>query len=190
MLQLITKTFENAGQDLLKFPVELAALGLKYITGEGSGLLYCIYDDDISLQYRLSAIRNMIPLYRDFFAQRCDNTMSDDTQNPLNGYCYMLWDAGCLYLGGFKEKDKDAKEMVDAVLYVLTEALKIPHLACQESALHGLGHSLLDCEELERRFQKPYSKYITDAIDDFLTDQSHDEKMRKYAFHARKNQIN
>lgn len=62
---------------------------------------------------------------------------------PLNSACYMLWDMGgieCPAIAG------DA-EALDMALDVLAFALTLENWACQESALHGLGHFAMDCRD-------------------------------------------
>jgi hypothetical protein len=48
----------------------------------------------------------------------------------------MLWDMDGIGCGAFQNDE----EMIKLSFEVLRHALSIPHLACQESALHGLGH--------------------------------------------------
>ena len=74
--------------------------------------------------------------------------------SPLNSACYMWWDIlpihGCPDIPERAEFDAE-------VLVVLQRLLAIPHDACRESALHGLGHWTID-----------YSK-VPFIIDDFLS---------------------
>lgn len=49
----------------------------------------------------------------------------------------MLWDVTPL---SYWEGDPEKKSFYSAVVKLLKRTLQIPHLACIESALHGLGH--------------------------------------------------
>lgn len=105
-----------------------------------SGQVYwCVLDESLG-SLRVEFIRSIGSLYTDCFLPRCSRYYSHidqgpEAMRPLNGVCYMLWDLGveCPALNG-------DLEMLDASLDVLSFALALPSVACQESALHGLGH--------------------------------------------------
>ena len=68
-------------------------------------------------------------LFREFFAVRWEPALGHmDEGGALNGICYMWWDLGWYFI-----PDPD-------MLAMLRSILAIDHVACQESALHGLGH--------------------------------------------------
>jgi len=86
------------------------------------------------------AIRAIPTLFRDLFAVHCDPAMSSggsETTNPMNGTCYMWFDLiGLDHVYANPLPPHRLRAMID----VLDEVLAIPHVACRESALHGLGH--------------------------------------------------
>lgn len=83
---------------------------------------------------------DLIPqFFEQFMTKRCDEHLSHlDRQvqggRPLNSICYMWWD--CMPTWG----SGDDAELADALLNCMERILAIDHSACQESALHGLGH--------------------------------------------------
>jgi hypothetical protein len=87
---------------------------------------------------RQRVLRSFVPLFRDVMAVRCSPVMASESESAssaLNSACYMWWDLICLV--GNEEDDPDLLQEVPRVLEAL---LAIDHVACQESAIHGLGH--------------------------------------------------
>jgi hypothetical protein len=90
---------------------------------------------------RISFMHSVKSLYSKGFAVYCSQYLGHLDQGkgsarPLNTPCYMLWDMDGIECRAFQHD----QEMVKLSFEVLMHALSIPHLACQESALHGLGH--------------------------------------------------
>jgi len=56
---------------------------------------------------------------------------------PLNYVCYMWWDE---FPSIASAGDSDLPMLHDAALRTMERILLLSSLACQESALHGLGH--------------------------------------------------
>ena len=61
----------------------------------------------------------------------------DETHGDLNAVCYMWWDIAPI---GGPPADPDHDQLNRAALDVMTDAIALDAIACQESALHGLGH--------------------------------------------------
>ena len=57
----------------------------------------------------------------------------------LEMICSMFWDVACF---GGPAGQREGNLFEDAVLDVLEDTLQFPHAACQESAVHGLGHRI------------------------------------------------
>jgi hypothetical protein len=133
-LSLMTRLFSNCGSLLAPFTDQQVADGLVFLASAGeSDWMYYIYDPLIDRQVRFDCIRSIEGVYRDCFAPRCRKStlhLSSDT-NPLNSVCFMWWDR--FPSGGTSDANKELIE-------VMARALQIEHPACQESALHGLGH--------------------------------------------------
>lgn len=133
MVEVLSRTFRQAGTDLASYSDEQLNAGFWYIfTGFYSNAIFNLLDEALPEGPRYTAIRNMKYLYRDCFAKRCTPVLSHLNQpgSALNSACYMLWDISPL--GSYKA----------VVTEVMADALTIPNIACIESALHGLGHCL------------------------------------------------
>jgi hypothetical protein len=138
---------------------------------------------DVPQDLQASWIRSLKTLYQEVFAKRCTADLQHlvlkreaDGGSPLNSACYMLWDMGQLESFAMFPR---GEHLVEPIFEVLTFALSLDSMACQESALHGLGH--LKRYHLER---------VEGIIDDFLA--SHpmlDDPLVKYALLARSGRI-
>jgi hypothetical protein len=114
------------------------------------GALLAVEDDSIPWALRQRVIDSCVPLFHDFFAIRCQPVLGhlSEEGSPLNSSCYMWWDFDCWRFHA------PPAALIDPIRSVLA----IDHLACQESALHGLGH-------LYRRGQ---ATVAIEIIDEFL----------------------
>lgn len=86
------------------------------------------------------AIDGMFELFSGLFARHCEEATCAGppaTDAPLNTVCYMWFDLIGL---DHVELRRIPFERLRRVVQVLQRVLAIPHIACQESALHGLGH--------------------------------------------------
>ena len=154
---LVAETFEDAGRLLARFTDAQLDQGLRFlISMTGSEYLYLLNDLTVPLPGRLRVLRSFVPLFEQIMARRCPARYEDLRKpgaSPLNGICFMWWDI----LPISAEPENPAYAEFDAeVLRVLRSLLAIPHDACRESALHGLG---------EWADQYPL---IAEIIDDFL----------------------
>ncbi len=133
-----------------------------------------IYHPAIDWQVRYRFIRSFEHLFRDLFAWRCTSALShlDEGASRLNTTCYMWFDAGCRW---FPYDTKTRGPVDAAMLGVIRSILAIDHIACQEAALHGLGH------------RPTHQRYAVEAIvDDFLGANSKlSPPLRDYALHCR-----
>jgi hypothetical protein len=131
-VRLIGDTMLRCGTTLAAYGDGQVANGLKCIFDSvGPGISYLICHSDVAEALRTEAVLRMKHLYRDCFAKRCSSALShldEPGAGPLNGFCYMLWDVS------------PVRSWKDVVLEVMEDALYVPHNACIESALHGLGH--------------------------------------------------
>jgi hypothetical protein len=97
-----------------------------------------------------------------FFAEvlgpRCSPTLGhlSEEGGPLNTVTYMWWES----FPGFANPDDPQRGMVDqAELDCLQSVLAIESAACQEAALHGLGHWV----RRERRCETIIDAYLTEG---------------------------
>lgn len=138
---LVGHTFMRSGTDLISFSNTQLSEGLWYIFDPSFAHIGRVLQEETSpLDMRLWAAAQIKHLYRDCFARRCSRTLShldEPGGDALNLVCYMLWDVSPLI------------SWHDVIRDVLRDALYIPHDACIESALHGLGHCTRDRETIQ-----------------------------------------
>ncbi len=153
----IAETFERAGESLARFTDAQLDQGFWYLIGASSGdFMFALVDPKVPLPTRLRALRSFLPLFEQVMAVRCSPHLShldEQPANSLNSACYMWWDV--LPIHGEPEQPERA-EFDAEVLRLLPRLLAIPHDACRESALHGIGHWQL------------YYPTLESVVDDFL----------------------
>jgi len=98
--------------------------------------------------------------------------LSETQAGSLNGVCYMWWDGfPCLALAA----DPNLPTMQEIALRTMARILDFKSLACQESALHGLGH-----------WQGTDDRRVSAIIDGFLeANPGIDTRLISYANSAR-----
>ncbi|GAB4571566.1 MAG: hypothetical protein Kow0077_08570 [Anaerolineae bacterium] len=128
----------------------------------------------LPLEGRLRCLRGIETFYAQVFYSRCMEVLGhidEPGAGPLNSACYMWWDLISLLPA---PADRVREPLDRAVLDVLAAILQIDHVACQESALHGLGH-----------WHFGYPAAVQTIIEDFLRDAPHlTPGLRAYAEQA------
>lgn len=140
-LRLFVCTLLNSGRDLEEFSEAQVLHGLKYMFSIScSDVIMDVMSLAHPLELSLAAIHAVSTLYTNCFESRCAPVLShrsDPEANPLNGICYMLWDASPILSW---RRHPQEPLLTGAVCHVLEGALSLKNPACIESALHGLGH--------------------------------------------------
>ena len=142
--ELIAETFEKSGDLLQAFTDAQLNQGFWFLVSSGSSdYMFCLTDVSVPWPLRRRALRSFILLFRDLMATRCTPSLSHRAEpgGALNSACYMWWDL--LTLDGHWQSRRPPEPIQAEMLVVLGELLAIRHDACQESALHGLGHLAL-----------------------------------------------
>jgi hypothetical protein len=142
--ELIAETFERSGELLQRFTDAQLNQGLWFlVSSSSSDYLSCLTDASVPWPARRRTLRSFVPLFRNLMAARCTASLSHrrESGSALNSACYMWWDL--LLLDGSWEAGRPPEPIHVEALAVLEELLEIPHDACRESALHGLGHLAL-----------------------------------------------
>ncbi len=138
-----------------------------------SNVMFALSDQSIESDLRHRLIRSFEILFREFFALRCSPALGHLSEGgSLNTTCYMWWDLGCWHStpGPLAEDPLDS-----AYLGSMKSILSIDHAACQESALHGLGH-----------WHREHSADVERIIDEFLAREPElRAELREYAHAAR-----
>jgi hypothetical protein len=201
----LTQLFDAAPRMLQPFSDAQIAQGLMFLINNSlSDHMFPLMDPSVPWPERRGCIRSMYVVFEQVFAPRCSPlllhvlTEHEPTINPLNGVCYMWWDV-CplrgnpgpsasehLVLDTEEVVDKGptvdpfAAELEDEILEVLRQTLGLDSIACQEGALHGLGH---------RAYRHP--ERIRAIVDEFLSrrypgwpEGALDEALRGYALAA------
>jgi GTP-binding protein len=137
-LTFVTKLFENPVRHLSRYSDAQIDQGLWFIVGSSNSKHFMwIVDGRVDLGLRKRCIRSIENLSRELLAPRCSDEVIDGTK-PLDSICYMLWDLAT-HDAGRRDPEID-KEAVNTLARIIT----IPSIACQQSALHGLGHLVHD----------------------------------------------
>jgi len=179
-LTYVAQAFEGPEAAFRGFSDAQIAQGLNYLISPScSNDVFALKDGTISWPKRQRAVRAILTLFRDLFAKRCPAVISSIDEKgggPLNGVCYVWWDVFPLHGDPQKSEQKDLDH---EVMVVMQKTLELDHIACQESALHGLGH-----------WAHSYPERVEKIVDEFLT---HNENLRpelkQYALQARSGKV-
>jgi hypothetical protein len=169
------KLFNCADELLAPYTDTQANQGLWFLIGDATSPLYALTDTAVPLDERVRCIHAISALFEHCFLPRCTPHLShlnEPGAGALNPVCYMWWDI--FPLCG-QPQDAARREIDSACLSVMETTLQLPSLACQESALHGLGH-----------WGIYYSTHCQGVISSFM--QRHDNlraELRNYAARAR-----
>ncbi|HEY1385148.1 MAG TPA: hypothetical protein VGF43_16115 [Dongiaceae bacterium] len=157
-IDYLTRLFENPEPLTDQFADSQIAQGLHYLIDNAAGA-HCRFlsDGSVRVEARIACIASMQTLFARIFQPRCEPVLShldEPGANALNRICYMWWDVAPL---GATSKPSRPDPVHDACLSVMRETLKLPNPACQENALHGLGH-----------WAHAYGEFTAAAIDGYL----------------------
>lgn len=137
----LTRLFEDPMPALGPYSDDQIAQGLTYllsISATGHKDWFCAAE--VPLDRRLACIAAMETFFAQLFGIRCTahlSHLSEPEAGDLNRVCYMWWDElPCLAL----PDDPHRNALNSAALLAMERILALDSVACQESALHGLGH--------------------------------------------------
>lgn len=149
--------------------------GLWYIVHTAcSSHTLVLHDESVPMAKRVACVRAIATLYRTLFATRCSSHLghlSEAGANPLNLVCYMWWDLIPLTPS---PGSRAWAELDEAVLDVMAQTLRLSSIACQEGALHGLGH-----------WAGGYPARVRSIVDGYLQQPELRPELRAYAEAAR-----
>ena len=153
-LERLTLVFENA--PVLLGPCPDDSLDQAFWNLDGN-VLFALDDESIDWDVRHRLILSFETLFRDLFAIRCTAALGhlDEESPPLNSICYMWWDLRRSF--SVTPDPTSGARLNAAFLASMASMLKIDHVACQESGLHGLGH-----------WHRSHPKEVENIIDEFL----------------------
>ena len=138
----LTQLFADPAGALEGLTDEEIGVGLwSVLDSGGAGTALALNDATLPLDARIACVHSIRTLYRELFVPRCAERLGhlSEQDGRLEMICYMFWDVASF---GGPPGEREGNLFEDAVLDVLEDVLAIEHAACQESAIHGLGHRI------------------------------------------------
>ena len=172
----LTRLFEDPEPALSGFADSQIAQGLTYLVNtSASGDNGWLCSTDVPVRDRLRCVESVATLFAKLFEPRCTPSLchlSEADAGTLNCVCYMWWDTfPSLTLAG----EPDLPTLHETALRTMERTLRLNSIACQESALHGLGH-----------WQRDYDQKVGQIIDRFCDAHPQaDPRLLAYAKSAR-----
>jgi hypothetical protein len=193
-LAYMTRLFLSPHALLERFTKDQVGTGLNFIVSNiCSSHAFAMIDTALPITDRLACVRAISNLYEDLFARICEPHLQHRLMKKLPGdteaeyVCYMLWDVIPLYprtknmFSKFGKKVRELKDDLEqieaACLDAMEQTLRIDHVACQEGALHGLGH-----------WATSYRARVRSIVDDYLR-RPRSSELTSYAKAARKGMV-
>lgn len=142
-VQFLTEAFENAAVFFQPYSDAQLNQGLWFLASNAcSNHMFALMDASVPWPARQRCVRSMHKLFEQCFTERCTPHLShlpetEPGASPLNLVCYMWWDIIPI---GPQPSDPDRTDLDREILGVMESTLQLDSIACQESALHGLGH--------------------------------------------------
>ncbi|ASY69214.1 hypothetical protein [Sinorhizobium fredii] len=171
-----TRLFLTTERSLAGFSDAQIAQGFTYLLStSASGDNGWFYKTSTPTAARLACVEAIEHVFACLFAPRCAAVLGhidEPGAAPLNTVCYMWWDEfPCLAL----PDDPDCDLIHRAAIDVMRRTLRLGSIACQEAALHGLGHGA-----------RHRPNEVAAAVDEFLGDgRSKRDEIVSYARSAR-----
>ncbi len=114
--------------------------GLSAIVDTTATILpYSIFAEDVPTWLRADVLSKMHTVFAEIFARRCDQTLANRAtapQSPWNQLCFLWWE---LLPRHGVPSEIFLEETDIAIVRLIGASLKVEHIACKESALHGLA---------------------------------------------------
>ena len=141
-LEYLTRLFSDPIGTVEGLSDEEIGVGLwSVLDSGGAGTALALNDATLPLDARIACVHQIRTLYRELFVPRCAERLGHVSEQGgrLEMICYMFWDVAVF---GGPPGEREGNLFEDAVLDVLEDTLYLEHAACQESAIHGLGHRI------------------------------------------------
>jgi hypothetical protein len=172
----LTRLFEDPDPPLQGFANSQIAQGLTYLVDtSASGDYGWLCSTEVAVKDRVRCVKSVATLFTKLFEPRCSTSLShlnEADAGTLNYVCYMWWDA---FPSLARADDPHRPTIHKSALHTMDRILNLNSIACQESALHGLGH-----------WQRHYNEMVTQIIDRFCeTHSKTDPRLLAYAQSAR-----
>ena len=172
----ITRLFADPQKPLHWFADAQIAQGLTYLFSiSATGAKDWLSDPSTPVEKRLACVHSIFTLFERLFAPRCSAALSHLSEAPagtLNCVCYMWWDE---FIAIAHPDDRHFQTLHEAALDVMEKTLRLNSPACQEAALHGLGH-----------WRGQFSARVEDIVSGYLAANPHlESRLQRYASAAR-----
>ncbi len=160
--EFYTQFFAAPGRWTARYGDRDLVTGLnRLLNGSHTNDLYSLFDASRLRDHQIAVLEGIKALYSDVFLPRCNNDRLGHLNEPgsaLDGFCYMFWDACALDSVAMRSG------LLDYALAAMRHGLSLPSAACQESALHGLGHGVCLYGEQPHRIIKDYMQRPDEAF--------------------------
>jgi len=179
-VEYLSQLFGRPLPILASYSDEQLNQGFWYLTsGACSNHMFAVTDETVPLDARVRCVRSIQKVFEQIFSGLCSQHLlhiDEKGAAPLNLACFMWWDLSPLLL----EPDRGANESISkAALEVMEATLKLDSIACQESALHGLGH-----------WELFYPTEVAEIVDQYLKENpTLRTELKEYALNARKGHV-
>lgn len=180
----LSQLFESPAVLSTRCTTEELAWLIHALLDDGSGYVHGVRDPRVPTALQVRWIRSIAPLYTDLFDSVCHDNgpVSNPRGGPtINGVVFMIWDLGLHYVFRLPEFSHLAEPAIDVLQTILTRCTRI---ACQESALHGIGHGIQSSWHHSARI--PCLKML---VDEFLQRNDLADSVRAYALQAREGAV-
>jgi hypothetical protein len=127
LLLACIRLFEKPAHNLSRFSLPQLRQGFFYM-GVDHGYLRLIFEPQVSLEIRRTAVNSMLTLFRDYFQI-----------DPVDDTCNMWWEYVYFSASPSGRGIYDDDPIFDEILRVLASILRIQNDQCIISALRGLG---------------------------------------------------
>lgn len=139
----LVRLFESPGLLMELYTGDQLRNGFWFICGIESGCFWSARERHVPVELQIRWMDSLGDLYEKLFAPVCSGHLShldEGPSHPLNSPVYMLWDTGALEGAAMFPDDLQSHHLIEPIFRLLERAISLPSIACQESALHGLGH--------------------------------------------------
>lgn len=118
-------------------PVPLSHM-IWFFQGICSSYWWEVREPEVPIEKQVSTVLALKCFYTDFLDSYLLITPGD--LHEAETAVYMMWDMDCLEGAAMFPESNSSEHLVDPIFEVLRAALRCKAHACQQSALHGLGH--------------------------------------------------
>jgi len=177
LAEYLARLFGNPEPLIDRYSGDQLNKGFWFIAGIESSYFHTAREPNVPLDLQVRWVTAIGTLYEKLFAPLCTphlGHLNEGPAHPLNSAVYMFWDMDTL-----GPDDERAPHLTEPIFNILERALSLDSVACQESALHGLGENESTHPERVRQIIDAYLRNNPGLPDD----------LREYAEDAREGNV-